>query len=81
MSPTTPSYASTEAEAAEQVIRAGRPDIASLARQVFRMALSDPRAYCDLRPEPGTPEHDVLTIVHPAHPAVSGRGFFEPVMT
>lgn len=76
-----PTYASTETECAEQVARAGRPDLAGLARQVFRLSLHNPAAYCALHPDPGTPGHDVLTIVHPAHPAVSGRGFFEPVTT
>lgn len=76
-----PTYASTETECAEQVIRAGRTDLAGLARQTFRMALHNPAEYCALRPEPGDLFHDVLTIVHPAHPAVSGRGFFEPVTT
>lgn len=76
-----PAYASTETECAEQVTRAGRPDLAPTAREVFRMAFQRPAAYCDLRPKPGTPEHDVLTIVHPTHPAVSGRGFFELVTT
>ena len=75
----TPTYASTETECAEQVTRAGRPDLAQTAREVFRAALQQPAAYCGLRPEVGTPEHDVLSIVHPAHPAISGRGFFEPV--
>lgn len=67
-------YPSTRAEAGEWMRRAGHPELAIRASQLFDLSRYNPQAYCDLRPEPGTPDSVVLSVIGRNHPIFTGIG-------